>query len=170
MASNVHIRPMKKGDIAKLVVIFSFPWSTAEATRELWQRYYQEQKENVRTVAVLEKGKELIGYGSLLRQSEYPHFSNIPEINALWIGDNHRGYGLGTKLIGYLEELARKEGYKEVGIGVGLYKDYGPAQRLYFKLGYSPDGEGVTYKSQPTIPGMSYPLDDDFILWMKKSL
>ena len=51
---------------------------------------------------------------------------------------------------------------------MGLYKDYGPAQKLYSKLGYSPDGNGITYKGQPAIAGQSYVLDDDLILWLTK--
>jgi GNAT superfamily N-acetyltransferase len=108
----------------------------------------------------------------LLRKQECPFFAkkNIPEINAIWIDEDHRNQGLGTTLIKWIEDLARQEGYHQIGIGVGLYKDYGPAQRLYFQLGYIPDGNGITYKGQSTVPGQSYPLDDDLILWLTKTL
>jgi GNAT superfamily N-acetyltransferase len=108
----------------------------------------------------------------LLRKPESPFFAekNVPEINAIWINEDHRREGLGTALIRWIEELASHEGYKQIGIGVGLYRDYGPAQKLYFQLGYVPDGNGVTYKSQSTIPGQPYPLDDDLILWLIKRL
>ncbi len=53
---------------------------------------------------------------------------------------------------------------------MGLYRDYGPAQQLYFQLGYLPEGNGITYKGQPTTPGQSYPLDDHLILWLVKVL
>lgn len=95
---------------------------------------------------------------------------SIPEINAIWIDADHRKKGLGTALIKWLEKLASQEGYQRIGIGVGLYKDYGPAQKLYFELGYSPEGNGITYKGESTIPGQSYPLDDDLILWLAKEL
>lgn len=69
--------------------------------RILWDTYYQEQKDKVRTVAVIEKNDEILGYGSLLRKSEFPFFAqrNIPEINAIWIAEDHRRKGLGTLLI-----------------------------------------------------------------------
>ncbi|HCE6154635.1 TPA: N-acetyltransferase, partial [Legionella pneumophila] len=61
-----------------------------------------------------------------------------------------------------------------VGIGVGLYGGhdggYGQAQRLYVNRGYIPDGLGVTYGYKPTVPGQTYPLDDDLILWFTKKL
>lgn len=58
----------------------------------------------------------------------------------------------------------------DVGIGAGLYADYGTAQKLYVKLGYVPDGNGITYKCKKTVPGTLYPLDDDLILWLRKPL
>jgi GNAT superfamily N-acetyltransferase len=163
---------MNAHDIAKIVSRYSFPWSTPEKTKVLWDTYYREHQENIRTVAVLERDNEILGYGSLLRKPESPFFAdkNIPEINAIWIDEDHRRHGLGTALIGWLEKLASQEGYQQIGIGVGLYGDYGPAQKLYFQLGYVSDGNGITYKGQPTIPGQTYPLDDDLILWLEKSL
>lgn len=113
-----------------------------------------------------------MGYGSLLRKSEYPLYVDlsIPEINAIWIDENHRRHGLGKALIKWLENLALQDGFTQIGIGVGLYRDYGPAQKLYFKLGYCPDGNGITYKGKATTPGESYPLDDSLILWLQKGL
>lgn len=172
MTRKILIRPMKAHDIGKIVSRYSFPWFTPEKNKELWNTYYREQQHGIRTVAVLEENHEILGYGSLLRKPECPFFAkkNIPEINAIWIDENHRRQGLGKALIKWLEELARHEGYDHIGIGVGLYQDYGPAQRLYFQLGYVPEGNGITYKGQPTVPGQTYPLDDDLIFWLEKSL
>ncbi len=171
-SQNLVIRPLSVNDISKIVSRYSFPWSTPEKTKILWDSYYQEQQDGIRTVAVLAENHEILGYGSLLRKQECSFFAkkNIPEINDVWIDENHRNQGLGTTLIKWIEDLARQEGYNEIGIGVGLYKDYGPAQRLYFQLGYIPDGSGITYKGQSTVPGQSYPLDDDLILWLTKTL
>lgn len=171
-AEKILIRAMNAQDIEKIVSRFTFPWSTPENTKALWDTYYREQQKEIRTVAVLEENREILGYGSLLRKPECPFFAkkNIPEINAIWIDENHRRQGLGKALIKWLEDLARHEGYDQIGIGVGLYQDYGVAQKLYFKLGYVPDGNGLTYKGQPTIPGQTYPLDDDLIFWLEKSL
>lgn len=171
-AEKILIRAMSAHDIEKIVSRYSFPWSTPEKTKALWDTYYREQQDGIRTVAVLEENHEILGYGSLLRKPEFPFFSKkeIPEINAIWIDENHRRQGLGKTLIKWLEELAKQEGYDQIGIGVGLYQDYGPAQKLYFQLGYIPEGNGITYKGQPTVPGQTYPLDDDLIFWLEKSL
>jgi len=41
------------------------------------------------------------------------------------------------------EQLARDRGIATLGITVGLFDDYGPAQRLYARRGYIPDGRGA---------------------------
>lgn len=170
--TGFQIRRINLSDVANIIKHFTFPWSTPEKTNSIWNAYLHEHKEGIRTIAVIECNGKILGYGSLLRKSQYPLFasSNIPEVNAIWIDQNHRRKGLGTALIRWIERLAFEEGYQQIGIGVGLYRDYGPAQRLYFRLGYLPDGNGITYKGNPTIPGESYPLDDDLLLWLIKPL
>ena len=170
--TDFQIRRMDSNDIAKIVNRFTFPWTTQEKTKGIWDAYSREQREGIRTVAVIEDKEEILGYGSLLLKSEYTLFAhaNIPEVNAIWIDQDHRRKGLGKALIEWIEHLALNEGYNQIGIGVGLYRDYGPAQRLYLKLGYIPDGNGITYKGMPTTPGEIYSLDDDLLLWLVKPL
>ncbi|MGA8163600.1 MAG: hypothetical protein WB791_01080 [Waddliaceae bacterium] len=101
---------------------------------------------------------------SYTRSTFLSYFFYLFLLTTVWL------YTLGKVLIKWLEDLANQEGYDQIGIGVGLYRDYGPAQKLYFQLGYVPDGNGITYKDQPTVPGQAYPLDDDLILWLMKPL
>lgn len=165
------IRPLNVQDLLPLSE-FHFPWSTREETLKRWEGYLQEQREGVRLASIVEMGRQIAGYGSLILNSQYPLFKNrsIPEICDLWIFDNYRRKGLATSLIRHFEAVAEQKGYSTIGIGVGLYRDYGPAQQLYFQLGYRPDGEGTSYKYLPTTPEEHYPLDDDLLLWMTKKL
>jgi ribosomal protein S18 acetylase RimI-like enzyme len=94
----------------------------------------------------------------------------IPEIQDLNVLPAFRRRGVATSLIKYCEDLARAQGYEMIGISVGLTKNYGPAQILYAKLGFVPDGYGVTYDRDPVEPYQSYPLDDDLALMMIKEL
>src|SRR3990170_7152178 len=131
---NLILRPLQEPDI-KILGDLYFPWSTREETIEKWTRYLDEQQKNTRNACIVEQQGKIIGYGHLLPYSEYPHFRNnsIPEINELWVYEDDRKKGVGTLLIGHLEQLAKHQGYDQIGIGVGLYRDYGPAQRLYFR-------------------------------------
>lgn len=169
---DVTIREMQKKDIHCLIETFCFPWSSVVTTTIKWEQYYKEQQEQIRTVFLIEKQAQIIGYASLLRSSSYSNFkdNSIPEINDVWVSAEYRGKGFGKKLVMYLEKMAHQENHKQIGIGVGLYRDYGRAQKLYAQLGFVPDGQGVTYKYQPIVPGESYPIDDDLVMWLKKDL
>jgi len=169
---NLKIDHLQSKDLHEIVERFSFPWTSSEATKAKWETYFAEQKSDERVVCLARWQGQLIGYGSLLKNSKYPSFksSGIPEIHDVWISEEHRGHGFGKQLICHLERIAQKESYPSVGLGVGLYKDYGRAQRLYTQLGYVPDGLGVTYKYNPVVPGDSYPVDDDLVIWLKKDL
>jgi hypothetical protein len=56
------------------------------------------------------------------------------------------------------------------GLGVGLYSDYGAAQRIYVRRGYLPDGRGMMYDNLPVEPGASIPIDDDATLMFTREL
>lgn len=169
---QMKIEVLQDEDLNDLIRTFCFPWTSPEATKAKWNSYLAEQKAGSRIVCLAKYQDSLVGYGSLLKNSEYLNFQacKIPEIQDVWISEGHRGRGFGKQLICHLEWLAQKENYQSIGIGVGLYRDYGRAQRLYIQLGYVPDGEGVTYKYQTTTPGNSYPLDDDLVIWLKKKM
>lgn len=169
--SQPIIRSLRHEDIEVLADLH-FPWTSHKETLEKWSRNLNEQNEGIRLSCIVEYQNKIAGYGSLLRYSEYPIFKDkkIPEINDVWIYDQYRKKGFGTFLINHFEKLAQEEQCTQIGIGVGLYHDYGAAQKLYFQLDYKPDGLGVTYKGKAGIPGERYPLDDDLILWLVKSL
>jgi hypothetical protein len=58
--------------------------------------------------------------------------------------------------------------YPVIGLGVGLYADYGPAQQMYIRRGYILDGRGLVYKEQPVKPGNHVFVDDDLLLYLVK--
>jgi hypothetical protein len=55
-----------------------------------------------------------------------------------------------------------------VGVGVGLYADYGAAQRIYARRGYLPDGRGIIHCNQPIEPGAVVRIDDDATLMLTR--
>ena len=52
------------------------------------------------------------------------------------------------------EQLARERGTATLGITVGLFDEYGPAQRLYGRRGYVPDGRGACQGQHPLSEGL----------------
>jgi hypothetical protein len=66
------------------------------------------------------------------------------------------------------EQLARDRGIATLGITVGLFDDYGPAQRLYARRGYIPDGRGACQGQRALHRGTRVRMDDDLIIWLTK--
>ncbi len=113
-----------------------------------------------------------VGFGILNFDPKYSLYQklNIPEIQDLNVIPERRQQGIATRLVEAFETIALDQGAEKIGISVGLTKDYGPAQRLYFKLGYMPDGNGISYDREGITYGQTYVADDDLCLMMIKEL
>ena len=81
-----------------------------------------------------------------------------------------RRQGVATLLTDAAEQLARDRGIDTLGVTVGLFDDYGPAQGLYGQRGYIPDGRGVCQGQRPLSKGIQVTIDDDLIMWLTKDL
>ncbi|MDF1761427.1 MAG: GNAT family N-acetyltransferase [Coxiellaceae bacterium] len=139
---------------------------------ELFQRYLTEQDAGMRSVwSALNKDGRYLAYVTVLWSSGYALFAdnNVPEINDFNVVPSQQGRGIGKNLLDFIEgEVARE--HNRVGLGVGLFKDYGMAQSLYVRCGYVPNKDGVTSHLEPVVAGKSYAMDDDLILWLTKEL
>ena len=157
------------------IIVDAFGRANWPKPASIFETYLQEQLTGARLVWVAYVNDQFAGYVTLNWQSQYESFAaaRIPEIMDLNVLPPFRKVGVGSMLL----DIAEKEAAIKsdvVDIGVGLYGGpdggYGAAQRLYIKRGYIPDGKGVTYNYQPSIPGNSYPLDDNLVLWFTKKL
>ncbi|UGX87160.1 GNAT family N-acetyltransferase [Phyllobacterium meliloti] len=169
-ADNIFVKMLEPSDFERIKVTNGgAAWNTDQ---KLWDQYLAEQHKEERIILLAIQELQVVGYVTLAWLSAYDPFreDDIPEINNLVVAQQARGGGIATLLIAKLEQLARDTGKTKVGIGVGLYADYGPAQKLYFKLGYTPDGNGITYDGKPVIAGEHYCVDDELILWMTKAI
>lgn len=123
-------------------------------------------------IFVIVSGGVDAGYCLLNYAPKYRPFAvqNIPEIQDLNVVSTQRRQGLGQALVQNCEDVARARGFVEIGIGVGLHKDYAAAQRLYVKGGYVPDGQGAVYDRIPVVPHEMRAVDDHLNLMMTKRL
>lgn len=148
------------------------------AQRYLWYRpgdYFanclEENRSGSRVTLMAFFDETLAGCCHLLYRSEYSFFRDeqIPEINDLNVFPEYRRNKIATRLFDELELIASKTS-KYVGLGVGLYEDYGNAQRMYTSRGYVLDGKGLTYKNIQVKPGKPVMVDDDLIIYLVKEL
>jgi GNAT superfamily N-acetyltransferase len=132
---------------------------------------YQQQEAGAIVVVVSHDDRSYFGHLELVWKPDYVHFreNDIPEIQDLNVTPDMRRQGIATHLIAKAEHLASAT-CKAIGISVGLHYWYGPAQRLYAKRGYVPDGQGLHYKNVRIEEGESVVADDDLVLRLVKEV
>lgn len=166
---NVKIEILETKDINIIVNAFAnFKWNKPY---KIFEEYLKEQEKGERIVWLAYVNSNFAGYITLKFKSEYLNFyrNNTPEIMDLNVLPPFRNQGTGSFLLD-IAESAAKEKSDVVGIRVGLYQDYGSAQRLYVKRGYIPDGKGIIYDYKPVAPGSKVIVDDDLVLAFIKVL
>ena len=166
---EMEIRSLTEQDLEVISTAFAeIGWNKSLAQ---YQRYLAEQKEGSRDVLVARVDGNFAGYVTIRWLSDYPPFAEdgIPEVKDLNVLPIFRRRGIGTQLMERAEKRISKRS-NIVGIGVGMYSDYGGAQRMYVLRGYVPDGRGLTYRSKVLAPMEDTVNDDNLVLYFTKTL
>ena len=166
MKTTCSIRKMQESDIKNLSQGFiSQGWPGRE---EILARYFLEQECGEREVLVAEVEGALAGYITILPCAKQGPFAEIhPELSDFNVFEPFQNQGIGNLLLEEAEKRVRLISDK-VTLGVGLHSGYGPAQRLYIKRGYIPDGTGVWYRNQPLEMNATIQNNDDLVLYLSK--
>lgn len=163
------IRELKKVDCR----IISDAFKSQEWNKPIAQylEYFEEMESGVRDVLIAGLDGQFAGYVTIRWTSDYTPFreAGIPEIVDLNVLIRYRKMGIASMLLDEAEQRIKKMS-KFVGIGVGLFQDYGAAQRLYVKRGYVPDGKGIWTKDRHIGYGETIVIDDDVALYLIKDL
>ncbi len=168
METTCLIRKMQTSDVKELSQGFiNQDWPSRE---EILTRYFKEQESGEREVLVAEVGGDLAGYITILPCAKQGPFAEIyPELSDFNVFEPFQNKGIGNLLLEEAEKRVRLISDK-VTLGVGLHSGYGPAQRLYIKRGYIPDGTGVWYQNHQ--PAMNAVCEDigELVLYLSKNL
>ena len=168
MKTTSSIRKMQESDIKNLSRGFiSQGWPSRE---EILTRYFKEQESGEREVLVAEVEGAVAGYITILPSAKHGPFAEVyPELSDFNVFEPFRNQGIGNQL---LEEAEKRVKFvsSKVTLGVGLHLGYGPAQRLYIRRGYIPDGTGVWYRNKSLEIGASCQNDNDLVLYLSKDL
>jgi len=159
---------MQESDIKELSRGFiSQGWPSRE---EILTRYFKEQESGEREVLVAKVEGAVAGYITILPCAKQGPFAGMaPELSDFNVFEPFQNQGIGNLLLEEAEKRVRLISDK-VTLGVGLHSGYGPAQRLYIKRGYIPDGTGVWYQNHQ--PAMNVVCEDigDLVLYLSKNL
>ena len=166
MKTTCSIRKMQESDIKDLSRGFiSQGWPSRE---EILTRYFKEQESGEREVLVAEIDGAVAGYVTILPSAKHGPFAEVyPELSDFNVFEPFRNQGVGNQLLEEAEKRVKLISNK-VTLGVGLHLGYGPAQRLYIKRGYIPDGSGVWYRNQPLEMNATIQNNDDLVLYLSK--
>ena len=168
METTCLIRKMQTSDVKELSQGFiNQGWPGRE---EILARYFLEQECGEREVLVAEVKGALAGYITILPCAKQGPFAEIyPELSDFNVFGLFQNQGIGNLLMEEAEKRVKLISDK-VTLGVGLHSGYGPAQRLYIKRGYIPDGSGVWYQNHR--PAMDATCEDigDLVLYLSKDL
>lgn len=168
---KVKIRELESSDVQIIADAFNAIGWSSHKPHSQYESYLEQQASGSRKVLVAFEGDEFAGYLTIVWKSDYQPFldSEIPEIKDFNVLPDYRRKKIGTRLMDEAEKEVAQQA-DVVGIGVGMYPDYGNAQRLYVRRGYVPDGRGLTYAGRVLEPMESTINDDDLVLYFTKDL
>jgi GNAT superfamily N-acetyltransferase len=167
--SGSAVQPVDEGNSESTIRFLSEWVSDGEAEA---RRYLADHAEPDGASLIATDGPAVIGYLAIVWESNYAGFRSrgIPLVHQIAVAGPFRRRGVATLLMDAAEELVRDRGIATLGITVGLFDEYGPAQRLYGRRCYIPDGRGGCRGQRPLRKGMQVTMDDDLIIWLTKDL
>ncbi len=166
---NLSLQKIRKDHCQVISEAFSQQgWHKPKAQFETYLHY---QEEGLRDIIIAELDGVFAGYLTILWQSDYIPFQKrgIPEIVDFNVLQKYQRLGIGSALMDEAERRMKAVS-AYAGIGFGLSQDYGPAQILYIKRKYIPDGRGLVQNSQPLQYGDLVTINDDLVFYLIKEL
>jgi len=136
------------------------------------RRYLADHAEPDGSSLIATRGLDVIGYVAIVLGVQ---LCRIPEPRHS-VGSPARGgravpaAGRRDSADGRGRAACPRSAHRHTGSCVGLFDEYGPAQRLYGRRGDIPDGRGACQGQEPLRKGMQVILDDDLIIWLTKDL
>lgn len=173
-SEKVIVRTMEYGDIP--LICKADNDESEENIAYLTRQLDNQEKQECRALLALYKCSlaahvEIAGYVFLYYKCRWGGLANcgLPSIVDLIVFEKYRKRGIATALMDVAEQTA-KQYSSRLYLDVCLNAEYGPAQRLYVKRGYVPDGKGVYYEEKVCGTNAVCRNDDELTLCLIKEL
>lgn len=142
----IEIIPMTEAHIDGVLWVeeetFSIPWTRADFEREI--------RQNAMAIYfVARDGEKIIGYAGMWHVITEGHITNVAVLT------HYRGQGIGARLMEALDAVAVER--EMIGITLEVRMNNGPAQKLYHKFGFRPEGIRKNYYADTK--------EDAIIMW-----
>ncbi len=166
--SGLEVRVLQHEDIPILAAAFAHLGWDKPASQ--YEAYLVEQNAGERTCLVAFMNGKFAGYLTIRWSAHYLPFreAQIPEITDFNVlPDEFRRRGIGTHLMDEAEVCIGQVSM-QAGIGMGMTRDYGAAQRMYVLRGYDPDGWGLMNDGVAVEHGAQLTVGDELVLYFIK--
>ncbi|MEL6191896.1 MAG: GNAT family N-acetyltransferase [Bacteroidota bacterium] len=166
---SIHLRDLQEKDPLEISEAFHAQgWKKSSSQ---FEAYLPEISSGERDVVLAENEGEFCGFLTIKWESPYAHFRErgIPEIKNFNVLKKYQRQGIGSLLMDEAERRIQAVS-SFAGIGFGITPDYGPAQILYVKRGYIPDGKGLTKDGYSLNYLDEVVIHDDLVLYLIKEL
>ncbi len=169
MNSTVKIRLLTTDELP--VVIDEFAQAVYGCSREDALEHFDDHEQGQGDTFIASVDGTMAGYVTIrwVSHNDYFRENNIPFIHHLEVFGDFQRRGIADQLLDSAETLIATRA-TQAGICVGIFDAYGPAQKLYARRGYIPDGRGVCHHHRPITEGEQLTIDHDLIIWMIKDL
>lgn len=166
--NTIDVRVMTQNDIA---LICEAADDAGEENVSYFERQLANQDKQECTALIALCDGEVAGHVFLYYKCRWGGMANcnLPSVVDLVVFEKYRKKGIATKLMNIAEEIAKEYGSK-IYLDVCLNSEYGPAQVLYIKRGYVPDGKGVYYEEKVCETNADCKNDDELTLCLVKEL
>jgi len=168
-AEGLRLRPLLARDAVPISAAFAANGWNKPA--HWYLGYLSEQRCGIRQCWLALLGGEFTGHVTLHWNPLYAGIAGkgIPEIQDLNVLPAYRRRGIASRLLDRAERAAAARA-RSVAIGVGLHPRHLPAQRLYLRRGYVPDGLGATYEDEYVQADEIVRFADQLVIHFEKAL
>lgn len=166
--SDILIRDMEERD-AEIFPVGERAQGWLDSSADKFEMRLAHVREGKCVSLVAEYRENAAGYVNVYPDCQWGALGGqgLCEIVDFAVLEKYRRLGVGSRLMDVAERIAFTYADK-VYLGVGLHCGYGPAQRMYVRRGYIPDGSGVWYGSKVCEPYADCKNDDDLNIYLMK--
>jgi len=163
MGNKIKIHLVTDDELPSLIDWFSTNYYD---NREAAELHFAEHIDGQGATLLATHGDEIAGYVTV----GISWLKKIPLIADFAVMEPYQRHGLGSRLLDLAEIYIKENLGDQVVLWVPIVSAFGPAQRLYVKRGYVPDGNGVVKEGVSVKEGEVHTFDHSLHLCLVKDL